>query len=228
MDSKKFHFDDDKQNTYNVTVNHYHMAEPRSFVQEMASFMMQGAFVNCLGSLMGSTEREIEDTRERYRSKVLAIEDDAQKIQYEVHDEKELIQTSLNKLYNENGNIVLEVVFEYSIDKHFLKENYDIIVDSVKNLMSNVNKQTNEFIFIIKNGDFEDIKCGCIDSDYFSALINKFGKGKDFVIFSKEIGIKLEVPLINNLDKIDYIIGYNGFFKIEEDSNKKFHLTKLV
>lgn len=228
MNSKKFHFDDDKQNTFNVTVNHYHMAEPRSFVQEMASFMMQGAFVNCLGDLMGSTEREIEDTRERYESKALTIENDAQKIQYEVHDEKQLLQTTLNKLYNENGNIVLEVVFEYSIDEYFLKANYDIIANSVKNLMSIINKQTNEFIFIIKNGDFEDIKCGCIDSDYFSALINKFGKGKDFVIFSKEIGIKLEVPLIKNLDKIDYIIGYNDFFKIDEDSNKKFHLTKLV
>ena len=230
MEHKSYKFDDERGNNFNITVNHYHAVAPRSPMQNIgdmiAQTMMTKAICDALAPREESSERLLP------RNSVLigngAIGNSAvEQIEYEIHDDIKDYSFEILSMSEMNDIMIMKIKFDYPIDfSEFTKNFYDIS-ENVKKKLSVINSKNHQFTFEFDMKDMGKIVCACINNNFYTNLIKKYGNGKDRVYFKREIAEKLNVPFLPILSGIDFIVDTESLFKIKFESiDSKYHISK--
>ena len=231
MDStKKYRFDDEKGNNFNITVNHYHSVAPRSPMESLGDMIAQTMMTRVLCDAFSKNNNEmIEDDRNiRVLPKnEILIEDRSNEIQYEIHDDIENYEFEVLSMVEKFDILILKINFIDKMNFNIFVNHFFEIGESVKRKLSMLNSKNYKFTFEFDIENIGKVVCGYVSSDYYTALIKKFGNGKDRVSFNRSIAEKLNVPFIEILSNLDFIIDTESLFKIKFESiDSKYHLSK--
>ena len=151
---------------------------------------------------------------------------DAIDVEYEVYDTN-IYNFEVIKIININDINNIFIKFEKGIDFDTFIKHYRTISDDIVKRLSVLNTKNDIFIFIFNINNIGNIVCGYLRYNHFGALIKKFGKGKNRISFTHSIGAKLNLPLLNILSKLDFIIDKDGLYKNKFESiDSKYHISK--
>jgi len=227
MNNNEFHFDDERGNNFNITVNHFHMT-PQNPMGNLLNTMTQMAMVNSImnQNLLSEPKNELLEAAPIHRHVIAAIEDDSTKIQYEIKDEP-IYEVRFKNMRDIPDSIIVDVVLDKEIDLDKFTKDYRAISDSIKYKLSTISEKTDNFIFTIDLQNIGKISCMKISTNYYKRLLEKFGQGKDSVFFSQSVAEKLQVPFAEILNEIDFIIDLEILVSNRYDSlNSKYHIKK--
>ena len=123
--------------------------------------------------------------------------------------------------------MIMKIKFDSPVDfSEFIKNFYDIS-ENVKKKLSVINSKNHQFTFEFDMKGMGKIVCACINNNFYTELIKKYGNGKERVYFKREIAEKLNVPFLPILSSIDFIIDSESLFKIKFESiDSKYHISK--
>lgn len=227
---KSYKFDDERGNNFNITVNHYHAVAPRSPMQNIGDMIAQTIMTRAICDALAPREESPE--RLLPRNSVLigngAIGNSAvEQIEYEIHDDIKDYTFEILSMSEMNDIMIMKIKFDYPIDfSEFIKNFYDIS-ENVKKKLSVINSKNHQFTFEFDMKDMGKIVCACINNNFYTNLIKKYGNGKDRVYFKREIAEKLNVPFLPILSGIDFIVDTESLFKIKFESiDSKYHISK--
>ena len=230
MERKSYKFDDERGNNFNITVNHYHAVAPRSPMQNIGDMIAQTIMTRAICDALAPREESPE--RLLPRNSVLigngAIGNGAvEQIEYEIHDDIKDYTFEILSMSEMHDIMIMKIKFDYPIDfSEFTKNFYDIS-ENVKKKLSVINSKNHQFTFEFDMKDMGKIVCACINNNFYTNLIKKYGNGKDRVYFKREIAEKLNVPFLPILSGIDFIIDTESLFKIKFESiDSKYHISK--
>ena len=233
METKNFKFDDERGNNFNITVNHYHSAEVQNPMSGMLNMIGQAMMTNAMMNLLDNKPNMIEEEK-RYLPKnaVLIDEKPIDDVEYEIHDyiKYEFTIENMHKItrgVNSEDITKLEISFEETMTFDIFTIHYKEIFEDIKHKLSVIGSGTSKFIVSFKIINIGTIYCAYIDTNYFSALIKKFGNGKKRVFFNHSIGEKINVPYLSYLSDLDFIIDLEGLYKINYEAiDNKYHISK--
>lgn len=227
---KSYKFDDERGNNFNITVNHYHAVAPRSPMQNIGDMIAQTIMTRAICDALVPKEESPE--RLLPRNSVLignsAIGNGAvEQIEYEIHDDIKDYTFEILSMSEMHDIMIMKIKFDYPIDfSEFTKNFYDIS-ENVKKKLSVINSKNHQFTFEFDMKDMGKIVCACINNNFYTNLIKKYGNGKDRVYFKREIAEKLNVPFLPILSGIDFIVDTESLFKIKFESiDSKYHISK--
>jgi hypothetical protein len=230
MEHKSYKFDDERGNNFNITVNHYHAVAPRSPMQNIGDMIAQTIMTRAICDALAPREESPE--RLLPRNSVLigngAIGNGTvEQIEYEIHDDIKDYTFEILSMSEMNDIMIMKIKFDYPIDfSEFTKNFYDIS-ENVKKKLSVINSKNHQFTFEFDMKDMGKIVCACINNNFYTNLIKKYGNGKDRVYFKREIAEKLNVPFLPILSGIDFIVDTESLFKIKFESiDSKYHISK--
>ena len=231
MDStKKYKFDDERGNNFNITVNHYHAVAPRSPMQNIGDMIAQTIMTRAICDALAPREESPE--RLLPRNSVLigngAIGNGAvEQIEYEIRDDIKDYTFEIISMSEMHDIMIMKIKFDSPIDfSEFTKNFYDIS-ENVRKKLSVINSKNHQFTFEFDMKDMGKIVCACINNNFYTELIKKYGNGKDRVYFKREIAEKLNVPFLPILSGIDFIVDTESLFKIKFESiDSKYHISK--
>ena len=222
---KSYKFDDERGNNFNITVNHYHAVAPRSPMQNIGDMIAQTMMTKAICDAFSPKEELPE--RLLPRNSVLIGNDAVEQIEYEIHDDIkdytfEIL--SMSEMYN---IMIMKIKFDFPIDfSEFIKNFYDIS-ENIRKKLSVINSKNHQFTFEFDMKDMGKIVCACINNNFYTNLLKKYGNGKDRVYFKREIAEKLNVPFLQILSGIDFIVDTESLFKIKFESiDSKYHISK--
>lgn len=222
---KSYKFDDERGNNFNITVNHYHaVAAPRSPMQNIGDMIAQTMMTRAICDALAPKEELPE--RLLPRNSVLIGNGVAEEIEYEIHDDIDYTFEilSMSEMYN---IMIMKIKFDSPIDFSEFIKNFYYISENVKKKLSVVNSKNNQFTFEFDMKDMGKIVCACINNNFYTELLKKYGNGKERVYFKREIAEKLNVPFLPILSGIDFIIDTESLFKIKFESiDSKYHISK--
>ena len=227
---KSYKFDDERGNNFNITVNHYHAVAPRSPMQNIGDMIAQTIMTRAICDALAPREESPE--RLLPRNSVLigngAIGNGAvEQIEYEIHDDIKDYTFEILSMSEMHDIMIMKIKFDYPIDfSEFIKNFYDIS-ENVKKKLSVINSKNHQFTFEFDMKDMGKIVCACINNNFYTNLLKKYGNGKDRVYFKREIAEKLNVPFLPILSGIDFIVDTESLFKIKFESiDSKYHISK--
>ena len=230
MERKSYKFDDERGNNFNITVNHYHAVAPRSPMENIGDMIAQTIMTRAICDALAPREESPE--RLLPRNSVLigngAIGNSAvEQIEYEIHDDIKDYTFEILSMSEMHDIMIMKVKFDYPIDfSEFTKNFYDIS-ENVKKKLSVINSKNHQFTFEFDMKDMGKIVCACINNNFYTNLLKKYGNGKDRVYFKREIAEKLNVPFLPILSGIDFIVDTESLFKIKFESiDSKYHISK--
>lgn len=222
---KSYKFDDERGNNFNITINHYHAVAPRSPMQNIGDMIAQTMMTKAICDAFSPKEELPE--RLLPRNSVLIGNDAVEQIEYEIHDDIkdytfEIL--SMSEMYN---IMIMKIKFDFPIDfSEFIKNFYDIS-ENIRKKLSVINSKNHQFTFEFDMKDMGKIVCACINNNFYTNLLKKYGNGKDRVYFKREIAEKLNVPFLPILSGIDFIVDTESLFKIKFESiDSKYHISK--
>lgn len=222
---KSYKFDDERGNNFNITVNHYHAVTPRSPMQNIGDMIAQTMMTKAICDAFAPKEELPE--RLLPRNSVLIGDGAVEQIEYEIHDDIkdytfEIL--SMSEMYN---IMIMKIKFDFPIDfSEFIKNFYDIS-ENIRKKLSVINSKNHQFTFEFDMKDMGKIVCACINNNFYTNLLKKYGNGKDRVYFKREIAEKLNVPFLPILSGIDFIVDTESLFKIKFESiDSKYHISK--
>ena len=221
---KSYKFDDERGNNFNITVNHYHAVAPRSPMQNIGDMIAQTMMTKAICDAFVPKEELPE--RLPPRNSVLIGDGAVEQIEYEIHDDIkdytfEIL--SMSEMYN---IMIMKIKFDFPIDfTEFIKNFYDIS-ENIRKKLSVINSKNHQFTFEFDMKDMGKIVCACINNNFYTNLLKKYGNGKDRVYFKREIAEKLNVPFLPILSGIDFIVVTESLFKIKFESiDSKYHIS---
>ena len=230
MEHKSYKFDDERGNNFNITVNHYHAVAPRSPMQNIGDMIAQTIMTRAICDALAPREESSE--RLLPRNSVLigngAIGNGTvEQIEYEIHDDIKDYTFEILSMSEMHDIMIMKIKFDYPIDfSEFTKNFYDIS-ENVKKKLSVINSKNHQFTFEFDMKDMGKIVCACINNNFYTNLLKKYGNGKDRVYFKREIAEKLNVPFLPILSGIDFIVDTESLFKIKFESiDSKYHISK--
>ena len=230
MERKSYKFDDERGNNFNITVNHYHAVAPRSPMENIGDMIAQTIMTRAICDALAPREESPE--RLLPRNSVLigngAIGNSAvEQIEYEIHDDIKDYSFEILSMSEMNDIMIMKIKFDYPIDfSEFTKNFYDIS-ENVKKKLSVINSKNHQFTFEFDMKDMGKIVCACINNNFYTNLLKKYGNGKNRVYFKREIAEKLNVPFLPILSGIDFIVDTESLFKIKFESiDSKYHISK--
>ena len=230
MERKSYKFDDERGNNFNITVNHYHAVAPRSPMENIGDMIAQTIMTRAICDALAPREESPE--RLLPRNSVLigngAIGNSAvEQIEYEICDDIKDYTFEILSMSEMHDIMIMKIKFDYPIDfSEFIKNFYDIS-ENVKKKLSVINSKNHQFTFEFDMKDMGKIVCACINNNFYTNLIKKYGNGKDRVYFKREIAEKLNVPFLPILSGIDFIVDTESLFKIKFESiDSKYHISK--
>lgn len=222
---KSYKFDDERGNNFNITINHYHAVAPRSPMQNIGDMIAQTMMTKAICDAFAPKEELPE--RLLPRNSVLIGNGAVEQIEYEIHDDIkdytfEIL--SMSEMYN---IMIMKIKFDFPIDfSEFIKNFYDIS-ENIRKKLSVINSKNHQFTFEFDMKDMGKIVCACINNNFYTNLLKKYGNGKDRVYFKREIAEKLNVPFLPILSGIDFIVDTESLFKIKFESiDSKYHISK--
>ena len=227
METKNFKFDDERGNNFNITVNHYHSAEVQNPMSGMINMIGQAMMTSAMMNLLDNKTNMIEEEK-RYLPKnaVLIDEKPINDIEYEIHDYVKY-EFTIDNMQKNNDITNLEISFEETMTFDIFTIHYKEIFEDIKHKLSVIGSGTSKFIVSFKIINIGLIHCAYIDTNYFSALIKKFGNGKKRVFFNHSVGEKINVPYLSFLSDLDFIIDLEGLYKINYEAiDNKYHISK--
>lgn len=223
---KSYKFDDERGNNFNITINHYHAVAPRSPMQNIGDMIAQTMMTRAICDAFAPKEELPE--RVFPRNSVLIGNDAIEQIEYEIHDDTNKGYTfeilSMSEMYD---IMIMKIKFDSPVDfSEFIKNFYDIS-ENVKKKLSIINSKNHQFTFEFDMKGMGKIVCACINNNFYTELIKKYGNGKERVYFKREIAEKLNVPFLPILSGIDFIVDTESLFKIKFESiDSKYHISK--
>ena len=221
---KAYKFDDERGNNFNITINHYHAVAPRSPMQNIGDMIAQTMMTKAICDALAPKEELPE--RLLPRNPVLIGNGAVEQIEYEIHDIKDYTFEilSMSEMYN---IMIMKIKFDFPIDfSEFIKNFYDIS-ENIRKKLSVINSKNHQFTFEFDMKDMGKIVCACINNNFYTNLLKKYGNGKDRVYFKREIAEKLNVPFLPILSGIDFIVDTESLFKIKFESiDSKYHISK--
>ena len=225
MERKSYKFDDERGNNFNITVNHYHAVAPRSPMENIGDMIAQTIMTRAICDALAPREESPE--RLLPRNSVLIGNGTVEQIEYEIHDDIKDYSFEILSMSEMNDIMIMKIKFDYPIDfSEFTKNFYDIS-ENVKKKLSVINSKNHQFTFEFDMKDMGKIVCACINNNFYTNLIKKYGNGKDRVYFKREIAEKLNVPFLPILSGVDFIVDTESLFKIKFESiDSKYHISK--
>ena len=225
MEHKSYKFDDERGNNFNITVNHYHAVAPRSPMENIGDMIAQTIMTRAICDALAPREESPE--RLLPRNSVLIGNGAVEQIEYEIHDDIKNYTFEILSMSEMYDIMIMKIKFDYPIDfSEFTKNFYDIS-ENVKKKLSVINSKNHQFTFEFDMKDMGKIVCACINNNFYTNLIKKYGNGKDRVYFKREIAEKLNVPFLPILSGIDFIVDTESLFKIKFESiDSKYHISK--
>ena len=226
METKKFKFDDERGNNFNITVNHYHSAEIQNPMSGMMNMIGQAMMTNAMMNLIGNKTDMIEEEKRYLPKNAVLIEEKPLDVEYEIHDciKYEFV---INNMQKNNDLVNLEISFDETMTFDIFTIHYKEIFEDIKHKLSIIGSGTSKFIVSFEIINIGLIHCAYIDTNYFSALIKKFGNGKKRVFFNHSVGEKINVPYLSFLSDLDFIIDLEGLYKINYEAiDNKYHISK--
>lgn len=228
--SKNYKFDDERGNNFNITVNHYHSVAPRSPMQNIGDMIAQTMMTRAIcDALSGPRVEELPERNERVlpRNAVLIGDGRGEEIEYEIHDDIKSYTfeiTSMSEMYD---IMIMKIKFDSPIDFSEFTNNFYDISENVKKKLSVINSRNHQFTFEFDMKDMGKIVCACVNNNFYTNLVKKYGNGKDRISFKREIAEKLNVPFLPILTGIDFIVDTESLFKIKFESiDSKYHISK--
>ena len=230
MERKSYKFDDERGNNFNITVNHYHAVAPRSPMENIGDMIAQTIMTRAICDALAPREESPE--RLLPRNSVLigngAIGNSAvEQIEYEICDDIKNYTFEILSMSEMHDIMIMKIKFDSPVDfSEFTKNFYDIS-ENVRKKLSVINSKNHQFTFEFDMKDIGKIVCACINNNFYTNLIKKYGNGKDRVYFKREIAEKLNVPFLPILSGIDFIVDTESLFKIKFESiDSKYHISK--
>lgn len=223
---KSYKFDDERGNNFNITVNHYHAVAPRSPMENIGDMIAQTMMTRAICDALAPKEELPE--RLLPKNSVLIGNGPVEQIEYEIRDDDIKDYTFEVLSMSEMHNImIMKIKFDSPVDfSEFTKNFYDIS-ENVKRKLSVINSKNHRFTFEFDMKDMGKIVCACINNNFYTELIKKYGNGKDRVYFKREIAEKLNVPFLPILSGVDFIVDTESLFKIKFESiDSKYHISK--
>lgn len=227
MDShKSYKFDDERGNNFNITVNHYHAVAPRSPMQNIGDMIAQTMMTRAICDALAPKE----DLPERLLPKnnpVLIGNGAIEQIEYEICDDIKNYTFEILSMSEMHDIMIMKIKFDSPVDfSEFTKNFYDIS-ENVRKKLSVINSKNHQFTFEFDMKDMGKIVCACINNNFYTELLKKYGNGKERVYFKREIAEKLNVPFLPILSGIDFIVDSESLFKIKFESiDSKYHISK--
>ena len=222
---KSYKFDDERGNNFNITINHYHAVAPRSPMQNIGDMIAQTMMTRAICDAFSPKEELPE--RVLPRNSVLIGNDAIEQIEYEIHDDTKGYTFEILSMSEMYDIMIMKIKFDSPIDfSEFTKNFYDIS-ENVKKKLSVINSKNHQFTFEFDMKGMGKIVCACINNNFYTELIKKYGNGKERVYFKREIAEKLNVPFLPILSGIDFIVDTESLFKIKFESiDSKYHISK--
>lgn len=222
---KSYKFDDERGNNFNITVNHYHAVAPRSPMQNIGDMIAQTMMTRAICDAFAPKEESPE--RLLPRNSVLIGNDEIKQIEYEIHDDVKDYTFEILSMSEMYDIMIMKIKFDSPVDfSEFTKNFYDIS-ENVKKKLSVINSKNHQFTFEFDMKGMGKIVCACINNNFYTELIKKYGNGKERVYFKREIAEKLNVPFLPILSGIDFIVDAESLFKIKFESiDSKYHISK--
>lgn len=222
---KSYKFDDERGNNFNITVNHYHAVAPRSPMQNIGDMIAQTMMTRAICDALAPKEELSE--RLLPRNPVLIGNGAVEQIEYEIHDDIKDYTFEILSMSEMHDIMIMKIKFDFPIDfSEFIKNFYDIS-ENIRKKLSVINSKNHQFTFEFDMKDMGKIVCACINNNFYTNLLKKYGNGKDRVYFKREIAEKLNVPFLPILSGIDFIVDTESLFKIKFESiDSKYHISK--
>ena len=222
---KSYKFDDERGNNFNITINHYHAVAPRSPMQNIGDMIAQTMMTRAICDAFAPKEELPE--RLLHRNSVLIGNDAIEQIEYEIHDDTKDYTFEILSMSEMYDIMIMKIKFDSPVDfSEFTKNFYDIS-ENVKKKLSVINSKNHQFTFEFDMKGMGKIVCACINNNFYTELIKKYGNGKERVYFKREIAEKLNVPFLPILSGIDFIVDTESLFKIKFESiDSKYHISK--
>ena len=191
---KSYKFDDERGNNFNITINHYHAVAPRSPMQNIGDMIAQTMMTRAICDAFAPKE-EIPE-RLLPRNSVLIGNDAIEQIEYEIHDDTKGYTFEILSMSEMYDIMIMKIKFDSPVDfSEFIKNFYDIS-ENVKKKLSVINSKNHQFTFEFDMKGMGKIVCACINNNFYTELIKKYGNGKERVYFKREIAEKLNVPFL--------------------------------
>jgi hypothetical protein len=225
--NKKYTFDDERGNNFNITINHYHAVTPHSPMENLGNMLAQTMMTQALCNALRPVEALPEREERLLPKNEILIGDNSCDIEYEIHDDIKTYSFEISSMSEMNGIVIMKLSFDTEIDfTEFTNHFYDIC-ENVKKKLSIINSKNNQFTFEFNMKNIGKIVCACVNNNFFTALMEKFGNGKDRIYFNRTIAEKLNVPFLHILSNIDFIVDTESLFKIKFESiDSKYHISK--
>jgi len=227
MDShKSYKFDDERGNNFNITVNHYHAVAPRSPMQNIGDMIAQTMMTRAICDALAPKE-ELPERLLPKNNPVLIGNGAIEQIEYEICDDIKNYTFEILSMSEMHDIMIMKIKFDSPVDfSEFTKNFYDIS-ENVRKKLSVINSKNHQFTFEFDMKDMGKIVCACINNNFYTELLKKYGNGKERIYFKREIAEKLNVPFLPILSGIDFIVDSESLFKIKFESiDSKYHISK--
>lgn len=227
MDShKSYKFDDERGNNFNITVNHYHAVAPRSPMENIGDMIAQTMMTRAICDALAPKEELPERILPR-NNPVLIGSGAVEQIEYEICDDIKNYTFEILSMSEMHDIMIMKIKFDSPVDFSDFTKNFYDISENVKKKLSVINSKNHQFTFEFDMKDMGKIVCACINNNFYTNLVKKYGNGKERVYFKREIAEKLNVPFLPILSGIDFIVDTESLFKVKFESiDSKYHISK--
>lgn len=223
---KSYKFDDERGNNFNITVNHYHAVAPRSPMENIGDMIAQTMMTRAICDALAPKE-ELPERILPKNNPILIGNGAIEQIEYEICDDIKNYTFEILSMSEMHDIMIMKIKFDSPVDFSDFTKNFYDISENVKKKLSVINSKNHQFTFEFDMKDMGKIVCACINNNFYTELLKKYGNGKERVYFKREIAEKLNVPFLPILSGIDFIVDTESLFKIKFESiDSKYHISK--